>query len=196
MRTIKKIVIHHTLVEQKRQPSADKMIQSMNRTHAQRIWQPADANGSTISYHYYIHTDGSVRKTRLHESEWRANSNRQVNREAINIVLHGNFDVEKPKKEQYVSLVKIITELFEMYGSLSIHWHKDFSSKSCPWKNFDFNLLQNMLMENLEAIAKKQAVATVAALSTCYDLTEDEEARNLMSETAKKLRQEYDIDNV
>jgi len=168
----------------------------MNRTHAERIGQPADANGSTIAYHYYIHTDWSIYETRLHESEWRANSNRQVNREAINIVLHGNFDVEKPTKQQYLSLQKVIWELFMMYGRLSIHWHNEFSPKTCPWRNFDFNYLHNIIMKDLEAIAKKQAIATVASLSTCYDLTEDEEARELMKNTAAKLRKEYEIDSV
>ena len=120
---IRKIVIHHTAVKQSKQRNADKMIQSMSRTHKERIGQPADENGSTIAYHYYIHSDGSVRKTRKINAIGYANSNRGVNKEAINIVLHGWFDEDrKPKPQQYEALRQLLGEIQSGFSrELTIH---------------------------------------------------------------------------
>ena len=145
-RKINKIVIHHTAVKTTTQPSDTKMIASMNNNHKNRIGQIPDSNWSTVAYHFYIWKDWTITQTREVDSIWYANSNWWVNGEAINIVAHGNFDIEIPTDAQYKAIAKKIEELRNIYWDhITIHGHKEFANKSCPWKNFNFDKLTTML---------------------------------------------------
>lgn len=137
MRTINKIVIHHSAVLWEQQQDTQKMIQSMSRTHAQRIKQPADKNGSTIAYHFFIGMNWELNITRDLNSPWWANSNLEVNNEAVNICVHGNFDIDEPNEEQKETLRRTVEMLLQAYPNATIHWHRDFANKTCPWNNFD-----------------------------------------------------------
>ncbi len=121
MRTITQVVIHHTAVATTTQPDDAKVIKSISKNHKDRIGQPADKNGSTIAYHYYIGKAGNIIQTRDIESVGWADSNLEINNKSINIVLHGAFDSEKPSKEQLSSLDGLLKQLLKERPALTIH---------------------------------------------------------------------------
>lgn len=197
MRAIRKIVLHHTAVLTTKQPSDDKMIQSMQRTHAARIPQWPDKNGSTIAYHYYIGKLGRKIDTRDIASVGHANSNRAVNNEAINIVLHGNFDVEKPTSIQLDQLNKLLTKLLDIYPDATIHGHKDFSNKSCPGDNFPLDFYKSKKFIKMKtALARLIAKSIITWMSALWNATIDVDMRKRLEDNADYLRKKFEIDDV
>jgi len=61
-----------------------------------------------------------------------------LNRNTIGISLVGNFEEEKPTKNELFTLYKLIRALSEHYGFTPEHifYHIDFTPKSCPGSNF------------------------------------------------------------
>lgn len=105
MRTIDKVVIHHTAVVQ---PDLDTLLTSVNRNHAQRLHPESNDLGYHIAYHYIIGVDGTVVQTRgLHEVGYHA-SNLSINQTSIGIGLSGNFDIQEPTDAQYQACMELI----------------------------------------------------------------------------------------
>ncbi len=149
MRKINNIVIHHSAVYQ---PDINKLISSMNRTHKDRIWQPADKNWSHVAYHYTIWVDWKIVNTRdLWSIWWHTNS--KVNWSSIGICLSGNFDVNVPTNSQYNSLNEVIADLSILYPWIKVSYHNDYSKKTCPWLKFQKNRVLN-LNNNIMSIFK------------------------------------------
>ena len=153
MRTIKKIVIHHSLTP--RDLDINKSISSFNRSHKSRLHPRKNQLWYHIAYHYIISWNGDVAPTRWLEEVWYHAWNLKINKESIWICLTGNFDVTKPSKAQLVSLWKLIKRLNKMFGSLTIHWHREFAPKTCPWNNFDLSVIDEYIMLFYEKLWKE-----------------------------------------
>jgi len=69
--------------------------------------------------------------------------------------LSGDFDNKEPSKEQYSSCSKLIKELQEKHGALTIHPHSQFARKSCPGYRFDFSKIINAFMLFYEKLYKE-----------------------------------------
>ena len=151
-RVIKKIVVHHSVTP--RDLELEKSIKSFDNNHAERLHKTKNRLGFHIAYHYVIAWNGSYKKTRMWGEIWYHASNKKINNESIWICLTWNFDTEKPTKAQYASLNKIIDEIKVVYPDITIHWHNEYASKSCPWHNFDFTQLQNIIMLFYEKLRK------------------------------------------
>jgi len=134
-RRINKVVVHHSAVDQ---PDMDKLLQSIQRTHKEKLKQPADKNWSHIAYHYIIWVDWDIRRTRDLDSVWRHASNLAVNKESIGICLSWNFDKHKPTREQYESLFILLSKL-ERKFNFTIHGHNEYADKTCPGNLFDMD---------------------------------------------------------
>jgi len=138
-RTINKAIIHHSVSS--RDQTLAKSIKSFNANHKKRLHPNKNSLGLHISYHYVIAWDGSYQQTRwINEVGYHA-SNLKINKESIGICFTGNFDNEKPTEAQYKSAIKILSK----YPKVSIHWHNEYATKSCPWRNLDLNRLKEML---------------------------------------------------
>jgi len=134
-RKISHAIVHHSAVVQ---PDINKLIKSINRTHKERISQPADKNWSTIAYHYIIWVDWETVQTRDIDSIWR-HTHRSINWESIGICLSWNFDVNEPTKAQYRSLNNLLASLASIYDGIKVWYHNEYSKKTCPWIYFDKN---------------------------------------------------------
>lgn len=137
MRKIRKVVVHHSAVKQ---PNINKLITSIERRHKNVLEQKPDRNWSYVAYHYIIGVNGEIKQTRDEASIGYHASNRRVNQESLWIMLSGNFDVGKPSERQLKSLYKLIRRLDRRYN-FTIHFHRDFVNKSCPWKLFEMEML-------------------------------------------------------
>lgn len=140
MRKLTKIVVHHSAVVQ---PDLDKLISSIEKSHKERLDQPADKNGSHIAYHYIIWVDWTTVQTRDINSIWWHASNYDINKESIWVCLSGDFDNEEPTEKQYEALRVLIN----MYPDLEVHFHREYDThKTCPWRLFDVLELNKIIM--------------------------------------------------
>lgn len=122
------------------------MISSINNNHKERLHPTANWFGNHIAYHYIIWIDWETRHTRpLDEIGYHA-SNRPVNQSSIWICMSWNFDNDSPTSSQYKACFNLITDLKKQFWNLTISWHNEFSTKTCPWLNFSFYELYNALM--------------------------------------------------
>lgn len=117
MRTIKKIVVHHSA------GGAAETIESVNEEHRKKDWDsgPGIAKaaksslGWYIQYHYFIDWNGVITPTRAHaEVGWHA-GNYKINQESIAICVQGNFNNYLPNAKQANSLAKLMEELTTKY---------------------------------------------------------------------------------
>ena len=137
MREINKIVVHHSAVTQ---PDLNKAIESFNITHRATFNRKKWYEWSEwIQYHYVIWIDWEVRKIAPIKEVLYHASNFKINQESIGICLSGNFDVHYPTPKQYWALLKLIRE-----HKLPVHYHNEYSTKTCPWNNFDYKLINFM----------------------------------------------------
>lgn len=141
-RWYKYIVIHHTATQQM---DAEKMKLSMTRTRINNRWN------DHIPAHFIIWSDGSVATgedinmpvgavimDKYNTLSWV----RDANFNGIHIEVVGDFNKHKPTDAQYKALSELVQRLDKQYPNLQIKWHKDFQSKECPWKLFDFNKIE------------------------------------------------------
>ncbi len=59
----------------------------------------------------------------------------ELNKNAIHIVLSGNFDITKPSAMQFGSLIKVLNQLFWFYQldpRIDFYYHSDVARTSCP----------------------------------------------------------------
>lgn len=65
-----------------------------------------------------------------------------ANRNGIHVELVWDFNKHHPTQEQYDAVNNLYRSLISKYGDMQVKWHKDFQSKNCPWKNFDFSKIK------------------------------------------------------
>ncbi len=159
MRTIDKIVIHHSISP--RDQTLDKSVASFNENH-KRLHAEVNSLGYHIAYHYIIAWDGRRTKTRwLDELGFHASDN-LVNETSVGVCLTGNFDIEHPSQFQLETFRYLKKELESKLGTLEVHLHNEYSNKSCPGKNFNMELLNERPLEppltrkDVEAIVKRE----------------------------------------
>lgn len=139
MRKIEKIVIHHSVTP--RTQDLGKSLSSFDRTHSERLHKEVNSLGWHIAYHYVIWDTGEIVETRSHDEVGYHASNWTINNTSLWICLVGNFDEDKPSEKQLIALWKLIRELQDKYDGLTIHFHNEYSSKSCPWKNVTIDMI-------------------------------------------------------
>lgn len=192
---IKKIVMHHSAVEQ---PNLDLAISSFNRNHAERLHPYPNDYGYHISYHYVIGVDGEIRHTRpnneigYHAGDWRANV------ESIGICLSGDMDKRSPYEKQYSAARELIAKLKWEYGDLTVHGHKEFDpSKTCPGNFYQmYKVLmlfyEKLWRDNYESINKDDRIFKdpEAFLDRVKDLGDEEKFKEtvfLIANLVEKL---------
>lgn len=125
MRKINEIIVHCTATaEGKNFKAAD-----IDRWHKAKGW-----NG--IGYHHVVDLDGTVEPGRP-ENEVGAHCLKH-NANSIGVVYVGGLasDGKTPKDtrtpQQKAALVKLLTEIKQLYPNATIHGHRDFAAKACP----------------------------------------------------------------
>jgi len=66
------------------------------------------------------------------------------NEDSVGICLLGNFDKYELEKKQKKALICLARELKEKFDIKSVHFHREFSEKSCPGRNISLDLLEEM----------------------------------------------------
>lgn len=102
---VKFVFVHHTAVSYKDNP--DQWHQT--NVYHQQIFNFRSSLGNYAGYTYEIAADGTVRQARKEGEETAAVLS--FNRQSISICLDGNFDIEKPTREQCTALRELIVEI-------------------------------------------------------------------------------------
>lgn len=115
--------------------TAEEMKLSMYRTRIQnRSW-------TVIPTHYIVWSDWSfVKVNELDKVVW-GTRNADANWNWIHIEVVWNFNEQTPTQWQYDMVKQLIKRIEEKHPGIQIKWHKDFANRTCPWKNFDFNMI-------------------------------------------------------
>jgi len=144
-RKINKIVIHNSVTP--RDFDFEKTLISFNNNHKKRLTkkygQPLSSGKyKNIAYHFVISWNGEITQTRDLNLVWYHASNIAVNNESIWICLVWKFDEETPSLEQYKAIRQLLKDLKKQYN-FTIHAHREFANKTCPWKNCDMQLIKS-----------------------------------------------------
>jgi len=168
----KKLIIHHTAEVSSWLDSIEKekeAVREIYRFHTFSRWR------GDIGYNYLIAPSGTIFEGRNGGSDVIAAHAVWNNTESIGISLLGDFNKEKPTKEQLQSLIKLLVALWHNYGINplqevtyhtfdanakqphihnikmdSVVGHQDVWSTSCPWDN-----LYKLLPTIKRAVAKE-----------------------------------------
>lgn len=73
-----------------------------------------------------------------------------MNERAIGICIVGNYDVQYPTGlliDKLVPFLGVLCEIFKIPVE-NIEGHRDYSTKSCPGKNFDLSLIRSKVRES------------------------------------------------
>lgn len=152
--TIKRIVIHHTVVSN---DDVNIVYEAISRSHQKRWerWQtlypnmPSDMmdkvatpSGKYTMYHRLIWLDGKIAGDRLDTQVWRWGWRKDNcnNIWAYHIALVWNFQNSVPTAKQYEALNQIIKWLRDKYWDLPIygHWQLEWEATACPGKLFNY----------------------------------------------------------
>lgn len=124
MRQIKEIIIHCSATPEGRKTSVSEI----------RAWHKA-RGFNDIGYHYVIALDGVLFDGRPIEKM--GAHCKGHNRNSVGICYVGGVDKNmKPKdtrtEAQKDTLIKLVTELKQVFPTASIHGHREFARKACP----------------------------------------------------------------
>ena len=136
MRTIKRIIIHHTASSRD-----NTTLQMINDWHKARWEQFVSVLGYNVGYHWVIGNDW-IKQTRL-DNEDGAHCLGH-NGDSIGIALTGNFENETPTKYQIDELKKLIVELCIKHrlSDSNVYLHKNLARTLCPGKNITKSLIK------------------------------------------------------
>lgn len=129
---IKVFSIHHDAIPQNDRP-AEVVMQQIFTTHKNNGWPG-------MSYHYYIHRDGTVYQVNKHEWVTWVDG---VNWDCIGIVLNGYFHTphnNKPTQAQLKALKELLDWLSTEHPELpadqsGVYAHRERAATSCPGDN-------------------------------------------------------------
>jgi len=128
--TIKKFSIHHDAIPQDNR-TADQVMSSIFRIHHEKNGWPG------MSYHYYVHSDGTVYQVNKHEwITWIDG----INLDAIGIVLNGYFHSphnNSPTPPQLKSLKELLDKLCTQHPEFpasqkDVTAHRERGQTACP----------------------------------------------------------------
>ena len=110
------IVVHHR--------GGNGTVESIHNQHLKQGW-------AGIGYHYYIRKDGSVYQGRpVHYVGSHCKGNNSC---SIGICFEGNFQKEKPTKEQIQSGKELVKHIKKMYPRIGkVVNHRDLFPTACP----------------------------------------------------------------
>jgi N-acetyl-anhydromuramyl-L-alanine amidase AmpD len=131
--------------------------------HKNRNWgswsKPVHAKKSSLNsyaqYHYIIEGNGAIRQPRKHdEVGWHAGN---WNVKSLGICLCGDFDMEKPNREQIFALRDVLRKLTKEYGipKENILGHRDTARTACPGRNININTVRELVEDEKENLKKK-----------------------------------------
>lgn len=128
--TIKVFSVHHDAIPHDNR-TADQVMQAIFQIHNGKNGWPG------MSYHYYIHRDGSVYQVNKHEWVTWIDG---INWDAIGIVLNGYFHPtvnNSPTPEQLKSLKELLDELSTKHPEFpaaqkDVYGHRERASTACP----------------------------------------------------------------
>ena len=138
MRTIKKIVIHHT--------ASGRDITTLEMVDAWHKARWADFKSSLgfwVGYHYLIGANW-IKQTRSDQEDGAHTLG--FNTDSIGICLTGNFETETPNQYQIDELRKLVLGLLGQYGlaEKDIYLHRDLTATACPGKNITKEFLHTV----------------------------------------------------
>ena len=113
---IKKLIIHCSESPNGRPDTAE----DIHLWHIQRGW-------SGIGYHYVICVDGAIQSGR--PEYWEGAHCSGHNQDSLGICLIGTDEFSEA---QWLALKHVITGIKSRYPDITIHGHREFSSKLCP----------------------------------------------------------------
>lgn len=139
------IVLHHR--------AGDGDVESIHKQHLSQTW-------TGIGYHFYIRKDGKIYEGRPINT-WGAHCI-GYNDKSVGVCFEGNFEIEKPTKEQIKSGQKLVQYLKDTYPQAKVVGHKDLYATACPGKKFPIEEIKKgvteMTLEKAIEIVKTKAV--------------------------------------
>jgi N-acetyl-anhydromuramyl-L-alanine amidase AmpD len=135
------VTIHHTAARQNNRRSLAEKMRALQRfsTHPEKL-----ANGKVkpawpdVPYHFYVGADGKIAEGR--NVDFVGDTNTNYNPAGhIQVVLEGNFEVERPTSDQLQSTVRLLAWLCREHKipPSRVGRHSDYASTACPGKYFD-----------------------------------------------------------
>ena len=120
MRSIHKIIIHHTATTKDMDIGAEEI----------RRWHVHERGWRDVGYHYIIRRDGSLEYGRpVEQSGAHAIGH---NQDSIGVALVGGSPDVNFTRKQWLSLKELISELSAKYPQAEIVGHRDVGSTHCP----------------------------------------------------------------
>ena len=132
LKTIDRIIIHHSAIQQ----SADTSPLAIHLAHLRRGY-------SGIGYHFYIKSDGTIYRGR--PIIYIGAHCKGYNSTSIGICFEGNFEIEKPTNAQKIAFKNLHNYLIKEIPTIKyLNYHKDLFATACPGKNCTFTELNDI----------------------------------------------------
>jgi len=133
----REIIIHHTSVRQQPGVSLERKMRGL-QSFSQRtgkVGSRIKPAWGDVPYHFYIGVSGRIAEGL--NVNFAGNTNtRYDTRNRLQIVLEGNFEIEKPNARQLASLHRLVVWLVKKH-KIPVHKitaHNDHAATSCPGK--------------------------------------------------------------
>lgn len=127
----KRIIIHHAA------SNGDVSAATIHQWHLTRGW-------AGCGYHFVIRFNGNIESGRQLDLVG-AHAGETANHDSIGVCLTGDFEKHQPTETQINSLVWLIRYLFDKYGKLTIHEHREFMSTSCAGRFFNLEHVKQLV---------------------------------------------------
>ena len=142
--TPKYITIHHAGVDWKPGTDPQKFVKNM------QAWGQREKHWPDLAYHFLIAPDGRIFEARPMEYEPESNTKYDLQGH-IGVELMGNFETQRPSRQQIESCVKLVAWLCQeqQIDPSQIAGHKDRAKgqTSCPGKDFYRYLASGQFVE-------------------------------------------------
>jgi len=136
------IIVHHSLVSYDKNPN---QYEAIRKYHLGKGW------GDFTGYNFIIEKNGKVVTARSLNTPGAHTKQGNMNFVGIGICLTGNFDIEKPTKEQCKSLHDLILKLQKDHSipDANIFAHRHYATYKSCWGNLLPNDVMGYLRQNL-----------------------------------------------
>lgn len=127
------IVIHDTGIAASYKPEQFDIV---NGYHQRKWNMKSPITGYFVCYNYFIGTTGALVKVRGDDERPGCTMNDDVNDHAIQVVLAGSFEEERPTERQIATLKNLVSKLQEKFNiqAKNVIGHKEASGTTCPGK--------------------------------------------------------------
>lgn len=144
--TPRRLTIHHTASQQKKDVSIElkmRSLQSFSQQSSRLANGRMKPTWPDVPYHFYIAFDGLIAEGR--EIEFVGDTNTDYDPTGhVLVVLEGNFEVEEPTSIQLASLCRLLNWLSEKWHiqASEISGHKHYAATACPGAHLEKQLPQ------------------------------------------------------